>query len=62
MVAFVKKLLSENDFEAVFANFWCYDYGSNTSEAIQKNTTRTLELYATRTLELYANSLKQVIL
>ena len=53
MVAF-EELLSENDFEAVLANFCCYDYGANASEAVQK--------ISTRTLELYANSLKQLIL
>ena len=52
--AFGEELLSENDFEAVLANFCCYDYGANTSEAVQK--------ISTRTLELYANSLKQLIL
>ena len=52
--SFCEELLSENDFEAVLANFCCYDYGANTSEAVQK--------ISTRTLELYANSLKQLIL
>ena len=49
-----EELHSENGFEAVLANFCCYDYGANTSEAVQK--------ISTRTLELYANSLKQLIL
>ena len=53
---FCEKLPSENDFEAVLANFCCYDYdyGANASEAVQK--------ISTRTLELYSNSLKQQIL
>ena len=52
--SFCEELLSENDFEAVLANFCCYDYGANASEAVQK--------ISTRTLELYASSLKQLIL
>ena len=51
---FCEELLSENDFETVLVNFCCYDYGTNTSEAIQK--------ISTRILDLYANSLKQLIL
>ena len=34
MVAFCEEFLSENDFVAVLANFWCYDYGANASEAV----------------------------
>ena len=34
--SFCEELLSENDFEAVLATFCCYDYGVNTSEALQK--------------------------
>ena len=49
-----EELHNENDFDAVLANFCCYDYGANASEAVQK--------ISTRTLELYANSLKQLIL
>ena len=49
-----KELLHENDFEAALANFCCYDYGANASEAVQK--------ISTRTLEMYAKSLKQPIL
>ena len=30
-----EELLSENDSEAVLATLDCYDYGANTSEAIQ---------------------------
>ena len=41
--SFCEELLSENDFEAVLANFCCYDYGANASEAVQKISTRTLE-------------------
>ena len=52
--SFCEELLSENDFQAVLANFCCYDHGANASEAVQK--------VRTRTLELYANSLKQLIL
>ena len=37
-VGFCEELLSENDFEAVLATFCCYDYGANTSEAVQKRS------------------------
>ena len=43
---FCEELLSENDFEAVLANFCCCDYGANASDAVQKVSTRTLELCA----------------
>ena len=33
---FREELLNEYDFEAVLTNFCCYDYGANTSEAVQK--------------------------
>ena len=33
--SFCEELLSENDFEAVLANFCFYDYGASTSETIQ---------------------------
>ena len=36
-------MLSENDFEAVLANFCCYEYGANTSEAVQNISKSTLE-------------------
>ena len=52
--SFCEEVLSENDFEAVLANFFCYDYGANTSGAVQKINTRTPELYV--------KSLKQLIL
>ena len=52
--SFSEELLSENDLEAVLANIYCYDYGTNASEAVQK--------ISTRTLELYTNSLKQLML
>ena len=52
--SFCEELRSENDFEDVLANLCCYNYGANTSEAVQK--------ISTRTLELYANSLKHLIL
>ena len=32
---FFEELLSENDFGAVLANFCCYEYGANASEAVQ---------------------------
>ena len=51
---FCEELLSENNFEAVLANFCCYDYGANASEAVQN--------ISTMTLELCANSPKQQIL
>ena len=44
--SFCEELLSENDFEAVLANFCCYDCGANVSEAVQKISTMRLELYA----------------
>ena len=44
MVAFVRNLLSENDFEGILVNFCCYEYGTNASEAVEKIFTRTLEL------------------
>ena len=31
-----EEMLSENDFEAVLANFYYYDYDANASEAVQK--------------------------
>ena len=33
---FCEELLSQNDFEAVLVNFYCYEYGANASEAVQK--------------------------
>ena len=42
MVAFVRNLLSENDFKGILVS--CYEYGTNASEAVQKIFTRTLEL------------------
>ena len=35
--SFCEKLLSENNFEAVLANFCCYEYGVSASKAVQKN-------------------------
>ena len=32
---FCEGLLSENDFNVVLANFYCYDYDANISEAVQ---------------------------
>ena len=40
--SFCEEFLSENDFEAVLVNFYCYDYGANDSEAVQKISIRTL--------------------
>ena len=39
---FCEKLLSSNDFEAVFVNFCCYEYCAKASEAVQKISTRIL--------------------
>ena len=39
---FCEVLLSENDFEAVLVHFFCYEYGANASEAVQKISTRKL--------------------
>ena len=39
MAAFSEHFLSEQDFEATLANFCCYDYGSNSSEAFEKIAT-----------------------
>ena len=36
---FCEELLSENDFEAVLANFCCHDHCVNASEAVQKIAT-----------------------
>ena len=36
---FCEDLLSENNFEAVLATFYCYDYGANAFEAVQKIAT-----------------------
>ena len=44
--SFCEELFSENDFQAVLANFCCHVYGANTSEAVQKIRTRTLDLYS----------------
>ena len=39
MGAFSEDFLSEDDFEAVLATFCCYDYGANSSEAVEKIAT-----------------------
>ena len=39
MAAFSEDFISDDDFEAVLATNWCYDYGSNVSEADVKITT-----------------------
>ena len=36
---FCEELVSENDFEAVLATFYCHDYGANASETVQKIAT-----------------------
>ena len=36
MAASSENCLSKNDFDAVSATFWCYDYGVNSSEAVEK--------------------------
>ena len=36
---FCEELLNENDFEAVWATFCCYDHGAKAFEAVQKITT-----------------------
>ena len=41
--SFCEELLSENDFEAVLANFCCYDYGANA----HKNTGVACQLIKT---------------
>ena len=56
-------MLSENDFETVFVNFCCYEYGANVSEAVQKISTRTLlELcQLTKTANFKATPMKKHI-
>ena len=39
MAASSEHFLSEQDFEATLANFCCYDYDSNSSEAFEKIAT-----------------------
>ena len=34
-----ERWLSQNDVDAVLATFFCYDYGANASEALQKIAT-----------------------
>ena len=38
MLVFVRNysVKMKNDFEAILATFYCYDYGANASEAVQK--------------------------
>ena len=63
VASFSEELLSENDFEAVLANFCCYDYGANTSEAVQKISTRTLGVVCqlTKTANFIATPMKKHI-
>ena len=59
---FSEELFSENSFEAVLANFCCYDYCANASKAVQKISTRTLELcQLTKTANFIATSMKKHI-
>ena len=59
---FSEELFSENSFEAVLANFCCYDYSANASKAVQKISTRTLELcQLTKTANFIATSMKKHI-
>ena len=44
------ELLCENDFEAVLTTFCCYEYGDNTSEAVQKITTKKIMTNAPQVL------------
>ena len=36
VASFCEELLSENDFEAVLVNFYCYKYDANVSEAVEQ--------------------------
>ena len=38
-------MLSKNDFEAVLATFFCYDYGAKAFEAVQKIATDRKEYH-----------------
>ena len=60
---FSEDLLSENDFEAILVNFYCYKYGFNASEAVQKiRTTTLLELcQLTETANFKATPMKKHI-
>ena len=42
---FCEELLSENDFEAVLATFYCSDHGAKASEAVQKIATDQKEYH-----------------
>ena len=39
MIAFIEDFFSEDDFEPVSVTFYCYDYGANCYEAVEKITT-----------------------
>ena len=58
--SFCEEFLSENDFEAVLANFCCYDCGANTSEAVQKISTMT-QCHLTKTANFIATPMKKHI-
>ena len=57
VASFCEELLSENDFEAVLVNFYCYGYGTNASEAVHSEAT-----ISTRTLLELCQLTKQLIL
>ena len=39
MTAFSEDFISENDLETVLVTLCCYDYGANSSEAVEKIAT-----------------------
>ena len=55
--SFCEELLSENDFEVVFVNFCCYDYGANASETVQKISTRKANFMATPMKNIFSSLL-----
>ena len=60
MVPFCEELLSENGFEVVLVNF-CYDYGANTSEAVQKHKDTGIVRQLTKTANFIATPMKKHI-
>ena len=54
--------VSENDFETVLVDFYCYEYGANVTEAVQKISTRTVvELWQfTKTANFVATPMKNI--
>ena len=60
--SFCEELLGEIDFEAVLADFCCYGYGANASEAVQKISARTytgVVCQLTKTANVIATPLKK---